>query len=196
MYIYTVCTFSPRGVTFWAFHFSTGGFLSHLFVGGQRLTSISTRELHCTCGLARRLMEGLNSRFPSNLFRMRREVQPPVKLHRALKVTWSFPQVQPLGLEKPTLRDLLCRHLHEDIALLAANAIRKVAIKKVVFEPPRFPKILVVVGCENLLHGMVIADSVGSEHELNQYDIFFWIADILSKFFFGSPKRSFQRSFR
>ena len=104
MYIYTVCTFSPRGVTFWAFHFSTGGFLSHLFVGGQRLTSISTRELHCTCGLARRLMEGLNSRFPSNLFRMRREVQPPVKLHRALKVTWSFPQVQPLGLETPTLR--------------------------------------------------------------------------------------------
>ena len=29
MYIYTVCTFSPRGVTFWAFHFSTGDFLSH-----------------------------------------------------------------------------------------------------------------------------------------------------------------------
>ena len=118
-------------------------------------------------------MEGLNSRFPSNLFRMRREVQPAVKLHRALKVTWSFPQVQPLGLEKPTLRDLLCRQLHEDIALLAANAIRKVAIRKVAEEPPRFPKILVVVGGENLLHGMEIADSVGCEHDLNHYEIFF-----------------------
>ena len=109
----------------WAFHFSTGGFLSHLFVGGQRLTSISTRELHCTCGLARRLMEGLNSRFPSNLFRMRREVQPAVKLHRALKVTWSFPQVQPLGLEKPTLRDLLCRHFLAGHLQLCASSTQE-----------------------------------------------------------------------
>ena len=136
-------------------------------------------------------MEGLNSRFPSNLFRMRREVQPAVKLHRALKVTWSFPQVQPLGLEKPTLRDLLCRQLHEDIALLAANAIRKVAE-----EPPRSPKLLaIVVGGEKILHGMEIADSVGCEHDLKHYEIFFGVEVILSKFS-GSPPRSFQRSFR
>ena len=100
-----------------------------------------------------------------------------------------------MGLEKPTLRDLMCRQLHEDIALLAANAIRKVVVRKVVEEPPCFPILRAIVGGEKLLHGMEIADSVGCEHDLNHYEIFFWVADILSKFF-GSPQRSFQRSLR